>query len=82
MAEATPSESAQWVLGSDDREYRPLADYDERYADAYLVDATTGGRTLVAKKHRGTVTWSPSGRYLLNFDGKDWNTISVPGGRP
>jgi dipeptidyl aminopeptidase/acylaminoacyl peptidase len=81
MAEATPSESAQWVLGSDDREYRPLADYDERYADAYLVDATTGGRTLVAKKHRGTVTWSPSGRYLLNFDGKDWNTISVPGGK-
>jgi len=82
MAEVTPSESAQWALGSDDREYRPLADYDERYADAYLVDTTTGRRTLVAKKHRGTVTWSPSGRYLLAFDGKDWSTISVPMGRP
>jgi len=81
MAEATPSENAQWVLGSDDREYRPLADYDERYADAYLVDATTGGRTLVAKKHRGTVTWSPAGRYLLVFDGRDWQTISVPDGK-
>jgi hypothetical protein len=81
MAEVTPSESAQWVLGGDDREYRPLADFDERYADAYLVDATTGRRTLVAKKHRGTVTWSPSGRYLLTFDGKDWNTISVPDGK-
>ena len=70
----TPSESAQWVMGSDDREYRPLADYDERYADAYLIDAATGARTLLAKKQRGSMTWSPSGRYLLYFDGKDWNT--------
>ncbi|MGA2267066.1 MAG: prolyl oligopeptidase family serine peptidase [Bryobacteraceae bacterium] len=81
VAEVTPSESAQWVLGSDDREYRPLADYDERYADAYVIDATTGARKLVAKKHRGTLTWSPSGRYLLMFDGKDWSTISVPDGK-
>ena len=77
----TPSESAQWVMGSDDREYRPLADYDERYADAYLIDAVTGARTLLAKKQRGSMTWSPSGRYLLYFDGKDWNTVSVPDGK-
>ena len=55
----TPSESAQWVMGTDDREYRPLADYDERYADAYLIDAVTGARTLLAKKQRGSMTWSP-----------------------
>jgi dipeptidyl aminopeptidase/acylaminoacyl peptidase len=81
----TPSESAQWVLGSDDRQYRPLADYDERYADAYLIDASTGARTLLARKLHssmsGAMTWSPAGRYLLYFDGKDWNTVSVPDGR-
>ena len=77
----TPSESAQWVMGSDDREYRAIADYDERYADAYLIDAGTGARTLLAKKQRGSMTWSPSGRYLLFFDGKDWNTVSVPDGK-
>jgi len=77
----TPSESQQWLLGADDREYRTARDYDERYSDAYLVDATTGQRTLVNKKHLGTVTWSPSGRYLLTFDGKDWLTISVPDGK-
>ena len=77
----TPSESAQWVMGSDDREYRAIADYDERYADAYLIDAVTGARTLLAKKQRGSMTWSPSGRYLLYFDGKDWNTVSVPDGK-
>ena len=68
-------------MGSDDREYRAMADYDERYADAYLIDAGTGARTLLAKKQRGSMTWSPSGRYLLYFDGKDWNTVSVPDGK-
>jgi len=77
----TPSESPQWVLGSDDRQYRTMADYDERYSDAWLVDATTGARTLIDKKHLGNVTWSPAGRYLLAFDGKDWQTISVPTAR-
>lgn len=78
---ATPSESAQWVMGSDDRQYRPLADYDEHYADTYLIDAVSGSRTLLARKQRGSMTWSPAGRYLLYFDGKDWNTVSVPDGR-
>ena len=77
----TPSESDQWVLGADDREYRRLADFDDHYSDAYVVDAVTGTRKLVARKHRGTMTWSPAGRYLLFFDGKDWNTISVPDGK-
>jgi dipeptidyl aminopeptidase/acylaminoacyl peptidase len=81
VADVTPSESAQWILGTDDREYRALADYDERYSDSYVIDAATGKRTLVAKKSHGTVTWSPSGKYLLNFDGKDWWTISVPDGK-
>ena len=81
LADVTPSESAQWVLGSDDRAYRQLRDWDESYADTYLVDATTGNRTLLAKKRRGNLSWSPSGRYLLAFDGKDWSTVSVPDGK-
>jgi hypothetical protein len=40
--------------GSDDRIPR-IADYDERYADAYLIDAGTGARTLLAKQ-RGSMT--------------------------
>ncbi len=27
------------------------------------------------------MTWSPGGRYLLGFNGKDWETISVPNGK-
>ena len=81
MADVTPSESPRWVLGGDDRAYRPLRDWDEGYADAYIVDATTGQRTVVSKRHRGTLAWSPAGRYLLGFDGKDWYSISAPEGK-
>jgi dipeptidyl aminopeptidase/acylaminoacyl peptidase len=77
----TPSEHPQWVLGLDDREYRAQADYDERYSDAYLIDAVTGARKLVGSKLHGAMTWSPSGRYLLTFDGKDWISVSVPDGK-
>src|ERR1035441_7402370 len=81
----TPSESSRWLMGTDDRQYRPLADYDEHYADTYVIDASTGARTLLATKQHsgigGGMTWSPAGHYLLYFDGKDWNTVSVPEGR-
>ena len=81
LAEVTPSESPRWILGTDDRQYRKAFDYDEHFSDAYLVDSTTGQRKLIAGKNRGQVTWSPNGRYLLSFDGKDWKTVSVPDGK-
>ncbi len=81
METIVTSESTQWILGTDDRDYRRLADYDEHYNDAYLVDALTGQRKLLSKKNHGTTTWSPNGRYLLTFDGKDWLTTSVPDGK-
>ncbi|MGO9260079.1 MAG: alpha/beta hydrolase family protein [Bryobacteraceae bacterium] len=81
LADITPSESPRWVLGTDDRAYRKAADYDERFSDAWLVDSTTGQRKLMIKKNRGQVIASPSGRYLLSFDGKDWSTVSVPDGK-
>jgi hypothetical protein len=81
MDTVTTSESPQWALGNDDRVYRKANDYDDHYTDLYLVDSTTGARKKIAEKSSGTATWSPSGRYLLNFDGKDWSTISVPDGK-
>ena len=77
----TPSESAQWILGTDDRPYRRAQDYDERFSDAYIVDGATGARKLIATKARGALSFSPSGKYLLSFDGKDWHSVSVPDGK-
>ncbi|MDQ6705618.1 MAG: hypothetical protein M3Z85_06605, partial [Acidobacteriota bacterium] len=81
MSEITPSESGRWALGGDDREYRSLVEYDERFSDSYLVDTANGSRKLLSKKHLGRVTWSPDSRYALLFNGKDWSTISVPEGK-
>ena len=78
MPEITPSDDGLWAIGSDDREYRRMVEYDTRYADAYLVNTRTGDRKLLVKKVRGRVTWSPGGKYALYFDGKDWVTLSVP----
>jgi dipeptidyl aminopeptidase/acylaminoacyl peptidase len=81
LADVTPSEDAHVALGADDRDYRRMQEYDDRYEDTYLVDTFTGARKLVSKKHLGRPTWSPNGKYALLFDGKDWNTISVPDGK-
>ena len=81
MEQLIPSTPGTWALGSDDRQYRAEAEYGERYRDTYLVDAGTGVRTLVAKRHTGTVTWSADGNYALTFNGKDWSSIEVPHGK-
>jgi dipeptidyl aminopeptidase/acylaminoacyl peptidase len=81
LADITPSEDAHVALGADDRDYRRMQEYDDRYEDSYLVDTLTGARRLVSKKHLGRPSWSPNGKYALLFDGKDWNTISVPDGK-
>jgi dipeptidyl aminopeptidase/acylaminoacyl peptidase len=80
MIDAVPGEDGKYALGRDDREYRPMQEYAERYSDAYFVDTETGARTLIAKKHTGNVTWSPDGKHVAVFDGKDWFTKSVSGG--
>jgi dipeptidyl aminopeptidase/acylaminoacyl peptidase len=81
LADIAPGEDAHVALAADDRDYRRMTEYDEHYEDSYLVDTLTGNRKLVAKKHVGRMTWSPNGKYVLLFDGKDWNTISVPDGK-
>jgi dipeptidyl aminopeptidase/acylaminoacyl peptidase len=81
MYELLPSEDGEYAIGSDNREYRRLAEYDERYEDAYVVDTGSGERKLAARKHRGRITWSPDSRHAIYFDGKDWIAIAVPEGR-
>jgi dipeptidyl aminopeptidase/acylaminoacyl peptidase len=81
LPELVPNESGRYALGTDDREYRPIQDYGEHIFDTYLIDTDTGKRTLLLKKHEGATRWSTDGRYLVTFDGKDWNTIAVPSGK-
>jgi dipeptidyl aminopeptidase/acylaminoacyl peptidase len=77
MSEITLFDDAKLALGSDDREYRPMVEFGERWNDAYVVDIATGARRLLFRKTRGGFIPSPNGRYLAAFNGRDWTTVDV-----
>jgi dienelactone hydrolase len=65
-----------FALGTDTRDYEQPAAYTGRqYEDDYVVDLSTGKRSLVLKKHRPAVrTASPNGKEELYWgdDGNYW----------
>jgi len=81
MEGITPTRDGLWALGSDDRPYRILVGYDTTYSDYYLVNTRDGSRKPLKEKVASRLSWSPGGKYLLFFDNKDWNAISVPAGK-
>ena len=64
------------MMASDSKPYEAEVQWDGRYSDQWLVNARTGERTQVLEKHRGSVSASPGGRYLLWFD-KDYHWICM-----
>jgi dipeptidyl aminopeptidase/acylaminoacyl peptidase len=72
-----------WGLGMDDRAYRHLLGAEENVTpfDAVLVNQRTGARRPMLKKQRSRLSFSPAGKYLLTFDGKDWHSLSVADGK-
>jgi dipeptidyl aminopeptidase/acylaminoacyl peptidase len=81
MPEITFSEDGTGAFGFDDRGYRSMREYDETFADSYLIDTATGARMAIGRKQTGRPVWSPDGRHALWFSGKDWTCIGVPDGR-
>jgi acetyl esterase/lipase len=80
MPLASMSHDGNTAIGSDDTIYRPLVAYDGNYSDIFLVNSFDGSRKPLLKKHHWGVSFSPSGRYAIFYDGKDWNTISLSNG--
>lgn len=81
MAEILPSEDGRYALGEDDRAYRRMEEYDADYQDSYVVDTRTGNRKLVARRHVNHPVWSPTSKYALFFNGRDWVSISTADAR-
>ncbi|MDX2154585.1 MAG: prolyl oligopeptidase family serine peptidase [Bryobacteraceae bacterium] len=89
LPEVNPGGDGRYAIGLDDRAYRPMVEYDTSYSDAYIVDTETGARTLFHRKLRsggggggqgpggGPVSWSPTGRQAVFFDGKDWHSVDA-----
>ena len=90
-----PSDDGHVALGTDNRAYRRMVDYDGNYTDVYLVDTATGARKLALKAYRGAVgggrggrggggggvQLSPDGKHAIVYKEKQWWSISVPDGR-
>ncbi|HLJ51474.1 MAG TPA: prolyl oligopeptidase family serine peptidase [Bryobacteraceae bacterium] len=78
MTDITPLEDGEWAIGGDDRAYRAMVEYDQRYRDLYLVNIADGSRHLISKKHAGQLSTAPDGSHIALYDGHDWHAISIP----
>ena len=90
MPGLTSSDDGRVAIGTDDRAYRHMVDYDGNYSDVYMVDTATGARTLALKQLRGGgggggrgggVQLSPDGKHALAFKDKQWWSVEVPDGK-
>jgi dipeptidyl aminopeptidase/acylaminoacyl peptidase len=80
MENISPSNDGTYAIGSDNRKYRTMSDYDPGFTDYYLVNTADGSRKSLLTKQRGNVSLSPNAKYAIYFDGKDWNSYSVADG--
>lgn len=80
MENITPSNDGSYAIGSDNRKYRAMGDYDPGFTDYYLVDTADGSRKPLLSKQRGNVSLSPNAKYAIYFDGKDWYSYAIAGG--
>jgi dipeptidyl aminopeptidase/acylaminoacyl peptidase len=80
METISPSNDGSYAIGSDNRKYRTISDYDPGFTDYYLINTSDGSRKPLLTKQRGGVSLSPGAKYAVYFDGKDWYSYSIANG--
>src|SRR5829696_3282605 len=80
MENIAPSNDGSYAIGSDNRKYRAINDYDPGFTDYYLIKTEDGSRKPLLTKQRGNVSLSPNAKYAIYFDGKDWYSYSIADG--
>ncbi len=89
MAEVIPARTGLSAIGTDDRAYQRMVDYDGNYQDVYSVDTRTGARRLLARMVRGGGGgpgggggWqmSPDGQYAAYFNSRSWFFVRLADG--
>ena len=83
LSSVQTADAGDWRVGLDDRSYRTLVGSVEVMppVDVHLINSRTGSRKLLVKKQTFAPVFSPAGKYVLSFDGKDWHSLSVPDGK-
>ncbi len=77
LLQVTVSDDGRRALALNSVEYAVEQMWGEGGSDAYVVDAVTGTRTLVAKKLRFGAQLSPGGGYVTFFDDGQWFAYST-----
>jgi dipeptidyl aminopeptidase/acylaminoacyl peptidase len=83
LSQVQPAAAGDWALALDERPYRILVGSQAvgTPADVYLLNSRTGEKKLVARNQPNPPSFSPGGKYLLSFDGKDWHSVAVADGK-
>ena len=78
MQAVTPTDDGLLAVGTDDRAYRRMGDYDGSYNDIYLIDTVTGQRSNVMRQLRGgSLQTSPDGKHGIYFNNKAWFLVTL-----
>ncbi|MDX2181680.1 MAG: prolyl oligopeptidase family serine peptidase [Bryobacteraceae bacterium] len=80
LPEVQPAREGISTVGMDDRAYRRVREFDERYADVYSVDTLTGRRQLLARKVGGQQSVSPNGKFVLTYEDRHWISYDLATG--
>jgi dipeptidyl aminopeptidase/acylaminoacyl peptidase len=92
LGNVTPTDDGRYAIGTDDRKYRSMVDYDGSYNDLYIVDTATGGRKMILEKQKGggggggfggfaASPMSPDGKFYAVYRDKHWWSVSIPDGK-
>lgn len=85
LSVSQPPSQSDWALGSDNRKYRRATGYGLPLSDYSIVNVRTGEKKSLLSGYGGysspTPNLSPTGDYLVSFDGKDWITVARGDGK-
>ncbi len=83
LTQVQPAPVGDWAIAQDETPYRILvgSQVAGSLSDTYLLNSRTGEKKLLLKRQPWTPVFSPGGKYLVSFDGKDWNALSIADGK-
>ena len=81
LAQVALADNGRVAVAMNPVQYAVEATWGEGGSDAYLLDATTGARTLVAKRLDGGAQLSPAGKYVTYFADGKWTAHAVAGNK-
>lgn len=72
LESVSPVEGTRVAVGTDGTPYDRRRMFGPAFEDVWVVDMATGERELVLEEQEFFYGASPTGRYLLFYDGRDW----------